>query len=64
MFLSVLTYLSKNNFFSLVSAGRAVILVKKKNNLENGQVNQLMLLIFYIALNPLIHNTPEGSDVH
>ena len=42
MFLSVLTYLSKNNFFSLVSAGPAVILVKKINNLENGDVNQLM----------------------
>ena len=63
MFLSVLTYLSKNNFFSLVSAGRAAIVVKK-NNVENGQVTQLMLVVFYVALNPLIRNTPEGSDVH
>ena len=64
MFLSVLTYLCKNNFFSLLSAGRAVIIVKRKNNLENGQVNQLMLVIFYVALNPLIHSTAERLDAH
>ena len=64
MFLSVLIYQSKNNIFSLASAGRGVILVNKKNDLENGQVNQAMLVIFYVALNTLIQNTPEGSDVH
>ena len=62
-FLYLLIYV-KIIFFSLASAGRPVTLVKRKNYLENGQVNQLMLVIFNLALNPLIHNTPEGSDAY